>query len=111
MSIIKEFNLFSNKPRYSENKLKIFLQDNYEKIISLFRIKGEGLQVDEIEPQTDVVFTVSYKTYKGEMPSRISYYIDYILEDLKKMTGDDFMEWRFDSFDPFTIKFSLSRPL
>lgn len=111
MGIIKEFNLFSNKPRYSENKLKIFLQNNYDSIVSLFKKKGEGLMLEEIEPLTDTMFSVSFKTYRGELPSRISYYIDYILDEFKKMTGDGFMDWRFDTYDPFTIKFSLSQPL
>jgi hypothetical protein len=113
MEHLREFDFFSMGKQQSpdENKLGLFIRNNYSRIASAFSHIGEGLNIDDIEAPTDLMFTVSYSPPHEEMPSRISYLVDDITEKMKSLIGDPMLSWRFGHDDPFTIRFILSKPL
>jgi hypothetical protein len=114
MEHIREFEFFSlgrlsSNP--SSNKLRVFLSENNGRINDIFHFLGEGLKVDVIEAQTDILFTVSYDPPHDELPKGITYLMEAINEKLKLLINDKSLEWRFGVDDPLTIRFILSQPL
>ena len=114
MEHIREFDFFSlgkvpSNP--SRNKLRVFLSENERTILNIFYHNGEGLKVDTIEPQTDILFTVSYDPPHDELPTRISYLMEAITQKMGSLINDESLKWRFGVDDPFTIRFILSKPL
>jgi hypothetical protein len=114
MDHIKEFDFFSlgkvpSNP--SSNKLRVFLSENEGRILDIFHHDGEGLKVDTIEAQTDILFTVSYDPPHDELPTRISYLMEDITQKIGSLINDISLGWRFGVDDPLTIRFILSQPL
>ena len=119
MSKLKKFSNFSSKPINEEESDD---SENLQEVISLINMKRlsaflekKGLVLEDIAPfdniEESIMVTIGSKSYGGELPQKISYYIDEFKEILEQEIGVSTW-WSFSpNYNCRDIIFYLDNPI